>query len=138
MIKEFWINLPTKDVGKTREFFKAMGFNENIRFCTNPTMASFFVGESNVVVNFFTEALFKSFTLNEISDTSKSTEALFSIDAQNPSQVDELAKKAVNAGGKLYAPPGEKDGWMYGCGFTDLDGHRWNVLYMDMEKMPQQ
>lgn len=101
-------------------------------------MASFFLGEKNVAVNFFTEEIFKSFSGNEISDTTKGTEALFSIDAQSPSEVDEMAKKAVEAGGKLYGSPGEKDGWMYGCGFTDLDGHRWNVLYMDMEKMPRQ
>ena len=138
MAKEFWINLPTKDVSKTKAFFKAIGFTENTHFGENPTMASFFLGEKNVAVNFFTEEVFKSFSGNEISDTSKGTEALFSIDAQSPAEVDELAQKAVDAGGTLYGKPGKKDGWMYGCGFTDLDGHRWNVLYMDFEKMPKQ
>ncbi len=138
MVKEFWINLPAKDISKTRTFFKAIGFTENSQFSENPTMASFFVGDKNVVVNFFPETLFKSFSGNEISDTAKGTEALFSIDAQSPGDVDELAKKAVAAGAVLYASPGEKDGWMYGCGFSDLDGHRWNVLFMDFSKMPQQ
>lgn len=48
-----------------------------------------------------------------------------------------MATKAVKAGGKVFAEPGAKDGWMYGCGFSDLDGHRWNSLYMDMSKMPK-
>ena len=34
------------------------------------------------------------------------------------------------------ASPAESQGWMYGCAFADPDGHRWNVLYMDMSKMP--
>jgi len=138
MEKEFWVNLPTKDVEKARKFFKAIGFTENSQCENNPGMASFFIGEKNVVVNFFPEALFKTFIGNELADTSKGTEALFSIDAQSPAEVDEMAKKAVEAGAILYGAPGEKDGWMYGCGFTDFDGHRWNVLYMDMEKMPKQ
>lgn len=137
MAKEFWINLPAKDLGKTRAFFKAIDFRENSQFSENPTMASFFVGDKNVVVNFFPEALFKSFSGNEIADTAKGTETLFSIDAQSPNEVDELANKAVAAGAVLYAQPGEKDGWMYGCGFSDPDGHRWNVLFMDFSKMPQ-
>ena len=138
MAKEFWVNLPVKEISKSRAFFKAIGFTENAQFSENPTMASFFLGDKNVVVNFFPEALFKSFSTTEIADTTKGTEALFSIDAQSPAEVDEVANKAVAAGAKLYANPGEKDGWMYGCGFSDLDGHRWNVLYMDFSKMPKQ
>lgn len=138
MAKEFWVNLPVKEISKSRAFFKAIGFTENVQFSENPTMASFFLGDKNVVVNFFPEDLFKSFSNTEIADTTKGTEALFSIDAQSPAEVDEVANKAVAAGAKLYANPGEKDGWMYGCGFSDLDGHRWNVLYMDFSKMPKQ
>ena len=135
MAKEFWVNLPTKDINKTKTFFKAIGFVENTHFGENPTMASFFLGEKNVAVNFFTEEIFKGFSGNEIADTIKGTEVLLSIDAQTRAEVDELAKKAVEAGGIVYGKPGEKDGWMYGCGFTDLDGHRWNVLYMDFSKL---
>lgn len=85
----------------------------------------------------FNEDLFQGFIGgHSITNTSQSNEVLFSIGAATPKEVDELAQKAVEAGGSLYAKPGYKDGWMYGCGFTDLDGHRWNVLYMDMSKMP--
>lgn len=60
---------------------------------------------------------------------------MFSIDAASPEEVDEMVRKAVNAGGTVYGEPGYKDGWMYSAGFADLDGHRWNLLYMDMDKM---
>ena len=100
MAKEFWVNLPVKEISKSRAFFKAIGFTENAQFSENPTMASFFLGDKNVVVNFFPEALFKSFSNTEIADTAKGTEALFSIDAQSPAEVDEVANKAVAAGAK--------------------------------------
>jgi len=63
---------------------------------------------------------------------------LFSIGAENREEVDEMAEKVVKAGGTIYAEAEDNDSWMYGCGFADLDGHRWNVLYMDMSKMPME
>ena len=89
------------------------------------------------MVMLFAENIFESFTRHAITDTKQSTEVLFSIDAESREEVDELAKKAASAGGTVFAQPGEKDGWMYGCGFADPDGHRWNVLYMDMSKLPK-
>ncbi len=85
----------------------------------------------------FTEPAFKTFTRNEIVNTKQGTEVLLSIDVESREEVDEMAAKAVKAGGTLYAEPGDNQGWMYGCGFADPDGHRWNVLYMDMSKMPK-
>jgi hypothetical protein len=85
----------------------------------------------------FEEQVFKSFTQHTVADTKQGNEVLFSIGAESREEVDEIAKKATEAGGIVFAKPGEKDGWLYGCGFADLDGHRWNILYMDMSKMPK-
>lgn len=60
-----------------------------------------------------------------------------SIGATSEKEVDDIVKRVTEAGGTLYTEPAHKDGWTYGCGFVDPDGHRWNVLYMDMNKMPQ-
>jgi predicted lactoylglutathione lyase len=59
---------------------------------------------------------------------------LISIDAESRNEVEELAQKVEEAGGVLFAKPAENQAWMYGCGFSDLDGHRWNVLFMDYSK----
>jgi len=97
-----------------------------------------FVGSSKIVVNLFIETLFQNFIGGQsITNTAQSNEILFSIGADSPAAVDEWARKAVEAGGTLYGQPGYRDGWMYGCGFIDLDGHRWNILYMDMDKIPK-
>jgi predicted lactoylglutathione lyase len=137
MTKEIWLNLPVKDIEKSTAFFTKIGFKLNQNAPNNNSMSSFAIGDKNFIVNFFREDIFKSFTAHEISDTEKGCEFLISIDAESEQEVDAILQKAVDAGGKIYAKGGYKDGWMYGGGFIDLDGHRWNLLHMDMSKMPK-
>jgi len=99
-------------------------------------LASFLIGEHNFVMMLFPEKDFKGFVQNKIADTTKGTEVLLNIDAQTRAEVDEMAKTVRKAGGKIFAEPGESQGWMYAFGFEDLDGHRWSMLYMDFDKMP--
>ena len=63
---------------------------------------------------------------------------LISIDAETKEEVNEMATKVVNAGGNVFSKPSEIQGWMYGCAFADIDGHRWNILYMDINKLDEQ
>jgi len=136
MTKEIWANLPVANIDKSVEFFTKMGFKKNERFPFTDTMASFFIGEkSRFVMMLFRNDVLEGFSGNKVSDTSNGTEVLFSIDAESPTEVDEMLQKAEAAGGTIYAQGGEKDGWMYGGGFVDLDGHRWNLLHMDFSKM---
>jgi predicted lactoylglutathione lyase len=135
MTKQIWLNLPVKDLTKSKAFFSKLGFTFNEKYGNGPDSACLLVGQNNFVIMLFTEAMFEQVSGNKICDTKTGTEVLLSIDAESREEVDELAKKAVNAGGILFAKPAEHQGWMYGCGFSDLDGHRWNVLYMDMSKM---
>lgn len=63
---------------------------------------------------------------------------MISFDAESREEVDEMAAKVRAAGGTIFGEPGEIRGWMYGFGFADLDGHRWNMVFMDFSKLPQQ
>jgi len=137
MTKDIWLNLPVKDVKKSKEFFTKLGFSFDTKYGNTEVSAGMVVGEKRFVVMLFQENVFKTFTQQELTDTKKSSEVLISIDAASRDEVDQLAKKAADAGGNVFAKPGESQGWLYGCGFTDLDGHRWNVLYMDFSKMPK-
>jgi predicted lactoylglutathione lyase len=137
MTKELWINLPVKDVNKSKEFFTKLGFSFNPKRSKTDESACLVIGTNNVIVMLFKESGFKNFTKNEIADTKKASEVLFSIGADSKAEVDEMANKAVAAGGSIFGQPTEVQGWMYGCGFSDLDGHRWNLLYMDMNAMPK-
>ena len=137
MTKQIWLNLPVKDAAKSKAFYSEIGFNF-LEERTTAQSACMLVGESNFVVMLFVDTMFQNFIQHEITDTSKSTQVLMSIDAESREEVDNLVTTIKNAGGTIFAEPGENQGWMYGCGFCDLDGHRWNILYMDFEKMPQQ
>lgn len=137
MTKEMWLNFPVKDLGKTKEFFSRIGFSLNEQH-TSGEMACFSVGEKKMTVAFFAEETFRGFTKSEISDARAGAEVLISFDAESREEVDETARKVFEAGGAIFSEPAEIQGWMYGCGFADLDGHRWNVLYMDFSKMPKQ
>jgi len=138
MAKELWINLPVKDVEKSKKFFNAIGFSLNTEHGASDEMACVQLGEKQFNVVLFAENTFKSFTKNELTDTAKSTETLISFDAENAEEVDETARKVFEAGGRIFSEPSEIEGWMYGFAFADLDGHRWNQVFMDMGKMPKQ
>jgi predicted lactoylglutathione lyase len=135
MTKQLWLNLPVKDVARSREFFTRMGFKFNDSQGVTSDSACMLVGEKPVVIMLFEEHILQGFTRQELTDTSKSTEMLISIDAESREEVDEMAVRAQSAGGIVFTQPEEIQGWMYGCGFCDPDGHRWNVLYMDVAKM---
>ena len=83
-----------------------------------------------------TEDFFKTFTKKKIADASKSTEVLIALDSESREEVEELVKKAVAAGGSVYADA-QDHGWMYQHGFADPDGHQWEFVYMDESAVPQ-
>jgi len=82
------------------------------------------------------EKFFSTFTSKQIADTSKNTEVIIAISAESRGKVDDMVANAVQAGGREPRPP-QDYGWMYGRSFEDIDGHLWEVLYMDKSKMPQ-
>lgn len=135
MTKQIWLNLPVKNIEKSKQFFSKIGFSFNGEY-SNENSACMLVGDQNFVVMLFEESLFGDFVQNTIADTQTHSEMLISIDAESRNEVEELAQKVEEAGGVLFAKPSENQGWMYGCGFSDLDGHRWNVLFMDYSKLP--
>ena len=135
MKNEFWLNLPVKDISKSQEFFIKLGFSFKTEYA-NADMVHLIAGDKGLIINLFTDSTFKNIVRNEVAGADV-TEVLFSIGAESRQEVDEWATKAEDAGGEVFAKPAESQGWLYGCAFVDLDGHRWNVLYMDMSKMPK-
>ena len=134
MAKQVFIHLPVKDVKRSMKFFSKLGFSFNQQF-TDDKAACMIIGE-NIYSMLLHEEYFKTFTKKEISDAKKKTEVLISIDADSREKVDETVKKAVEAGGIIYMEP-QDHGWIYGRSFADLDGHQWEVLYMDEKAMPK-
>ncbi|WP_342511987.1 VOC family protein [Sporosarcina sp. FSL K6-1522] len=137
MARDLWLNLPVREPERAKAFYLQLGFRLNEQYFSQDGSCSFFVGDNQIVIMLFPESTFRGFTKNAIADSQQGTEVLFSLGANSKDEVDEIALKVEGSGGTVLSKSEERDGWMYGCLFADPDGHRWNVLYMDMSKMPQ-
>src|SRR5215813_5798686 len=134
MAKKIFVNLPVSDLKKSMTFFTSLGFTFNPQF-TDETAACMVVSD-DIFVMLLTKTKFKSFIPREICDATKSTEVLVCLSAESRQRVDELVRKAVAAGGKTHQEP-QDHGFMYGHGFQDLDGHIWELAYMEPNAIKQ-
>ncbi|WP_309625425.1 VOC family protein [Methylibium sp.] len=128
MATQIFVNLPVKDLPRSVAFFTRLGFTFNPRF-TDHNATCMIVGE-NIFVMLLVESFFKTFTKKALCDATRSTEVLVCLSCESRAQVDERVAQALAAGGA--APNEAKDhGFMYQHGFEDLDGHLWELIYME-------
>jgi predicted lactoylglutathione lyase len=131
MATNIFVNLAVKNLDKTKEFFSNLGYTFNQQF--SDEKAACMVISETIYAMLISEAYFKTFIPNkEISDTSKSKEVLLALSADSRQQVDELADKAIAAGGKNFRDP-DDHGFMYSRSFEDLEAHVWEVFWMNPE-----
>jgi predicted lactoylglutathione lyase len=128
MATKIFVNLPVADLPKSIEFFTRLGYSFNQQF-TDETATCMIVAE-DIYVMLLTHEKFRTFTPNPISDARKSTEVLICLSCDSRAQVDDTVRTAVAAGGNTYNEP-QDHGFMYAHGFQDLDGHIWEVMWMD-------
>lgn len=126
-----FLNLPVSNLEKSKKFFTSLGYSINPEFTDEN--AACVVFSENIYAMLLLKKFFKSFIKKEIADSSKQTEAIIALTATSRQQVDEIAKKAVAAGGKISRDPDDQ-GWMYGQSFEDLDGHQWEIFWMDSKR----
>jgi hypothetical protein len=135
MASKIFVHLPVKAIDRSMTFFRSLGFTFNDQF-TDDKAACMIISE-NIYAMLITEPFFRTFTRKPVCDATRNTEVLIAIDAESREAVDEMVQQAVKAGGTTYMKP-QDHGWMYGHSFADLDGHQWEVLYMDESKLNQQ
>jgi hypothetical protein len=128
MATKIFVNLPVKNLDESVAFFAALGFKHNPQF-TDETAACIVVSE-DIFVMLLTEAKFKTFTPKKICDAKASTEVLVALSLDSREQIDDIVRKAVRAGGTTYNDA-QDHGFMYSHGFQDLDGHIWEVVFME-------
>ncbi len=128
MPTKIFVNLPVKDLPKSIAFFTHLGYSFNPQF-TDETGTCMIVAD-DIYVMLLTETKFKVFTPKPICDATKSTEVIIALSCDNRQAVDNLVKKALAAGGSTYNEPQDL-GVMYQHGYQDLDGHIWELFYMD-------
>lgn len=128
MATQIFVNLPVKDLNRSVEFFTQLGFTFNPQF-TDENATCMIVGE-NIFVMLLVEKFFQTFTEKAIANATQTTETIVAIAVESREKADEIADKALAAGGTFSNDP-QDHGWMYQRSFQDVDGHLWEVFYAD-------
>ena len=129
-----FVNMSVKDLDRSKEFFAKLGFTFNAQF-TNKDAACMVISEENYAM-LLVEPFFKTFIKKEIADAKKSTEVLIALSSESKEDVNKMLTSALAAGAKEANEP-QDHGFMFGRSFEDLDGHIWEIFWMD-PKMVQQ
>lgn len=129
---KLFVNIPVNDLQRSIVFFEALGFAFNPQF-TDATATCMLVGEDAYFMLLVRDK-FASFTKREVGNPRSTTNALFALSVNSREEVDEMVNKAIAAGGS-HAVDSQDHGFMYGWSFYDLDGHHWEVFWMDPAAM---
>jgi uncharacterized protein len=128
MPKQLYVNVAIKDIARSVSFFTALGFSFNPKFTDENATCLMISDEINVML--LTEPFFKGFISKQLADTQTHSEVILALSVDTREAVDAMVEKAKSVGATTPMPP--KDyGFMYQHGFEDLDGHLWEVFYMD-------
>jgi predicted lactoylglutathione lyase len=130
MSKMIFVNLPVADLDGATAFYEAIGARKNERFSDHT--ASGMVISDTIHVMLLTHDKFRQFTPRRIADARETTEVLICLSEESRAAVDATVEKAASAGGRADPAPKQDYGFMYGRSFEDLDGHIWEVMWMDM------
>lgn len=126
--RKLFVNIPVTDLQRAITFFEALGFTFNRQF-TDASATCMLVGEDAYFMLLDSER-FAGFSGRPVGDPRQATGAMYALSAESREEVDRLVERALAAGGTLAAKP-EDHGFMYGRSFYDLDGHHWEVFWMD-------
>ena len=128
MPTKIFVNLAVKDLERSEEFFKRLGFTFNPQF-TDETAACMVIAD-DIYAMLLTRPKFKEFTKKDVADAHKTTEVLTCLSFDSKEKVNEVVDGAIAAGGTEAREP-QDYGFMYGRSFNDLDGHIWEIIWMD-------
>jgi hypothetical protein len=130
-----FVNLPVRDVERSKTFFRALGYSFNEQY-TDENAACLIIREDAIFAMLLTHEWFSRYTKKPIADAAAGTEVILALSAETREEVDELVDKALANGG---SPSNDTDdlGYMYTRSFQDPDGHLWEVLYLDEAGMEQ-
>ncbi|MED7823265.1 VOC family protein [Streptomyces chiangmaiensis] len=123
-----FVNLPVADVDASKKFFTELGYTINPQFTTDDCVCV--VISDTIIAMLLSKQRYADFTQKEIADATKTSEVLICLSAESRAKVDELVDRALAAGGS-GSREATDHGYMYGRAFDDLDGHTWEVMWMD-------
>lgn len=132
-INQIYVNLPVKDVQKTKEFWTRLGFSVNDQM-SNEKSVCVVMKEGQIYVMFLTEESFQTFSERPVPN-GDTTQVLVAISLDSRAEVDQVVNTALENGATQHEEP-QDYGWMYHNSFWDINGHGWNVMFADSSQMP--
>jgi predicted lactoylglutathione lyase len=136
MNKQIIFNLPVKDLGKSKDFFTALGFGFRAEM-SNDSAAFMNIVDGSIHAMLMSTDFFASFTNKAVVQALEANEVIICLSCESPQEVDSLIARAAAAGARIPHPP-EDHGFMYDQGFEDLDGHLWNLVWVAPDALPGQ
>jgi predicted lactoylglutathione lyase len=133
--RKIFVNLAVRDLKRSMEFFARLGFSFDQRFTDDNAACMIISDEAYAML--LVEPFFRTFTKKSVCDTATTTEAMLALSCDRRAEVDDLVKTAIAAGGTRAMDP-QDHGFMYSWSFYDLDGHHWEVFWMDPQALATQ
>ena len=133
MSRMIFVNLPVKDLERSKAFYESIGFRNEPKFSNDA--AAMMVLSDTIAVMLLTHPFYATFTRKPIADANNSSQVMLCISCDSPAEVDRIVDAAAAAGGKVDLSPKSEtgEGPMYGRDFEDPDGHQWEPMWMDPE-----
>lgn len=128
MSRLLFLNLPVADLGASRAFFDRLGFEFNEKFCDAGALCM--VVSEQAYVMLLQRDRFAEFVTKPVADPARTTALTVAVSAEDREAVDAFAEAALTAGAGGAKDP-QDYGFMYQRSFHDLDGHLWEVAWMD-------
>lgn len=128
MQTQIFVNLPVKNLVKSVTFFTKLGYGFNPKF-SNENATCMIISDT-IFIMLLEEGVFQKFTKKPVADAFKSTESVICFSVNSKERVDEMILIALAEGGTAVNEK-QDHGFMYAHGFEDLDGHLWEVMWMD-------
>lgn len=125
--KKIWANFSVRDIERTTQFYKQLGFKQN---GATDQLTSFFFGEENFIIHFFLKDVLEPGMKGPITDTTAGNEIIFTLSADTKEEVNNWEKEVRQAGGTIVSEPEAFGEGYYGFVFADPDGHKFNVFHM--------
>ncbi|SFZ82178.1 hypothetical protein SAMN02983003_0922 [Devosia enhydra] len=132
-MRMIFVNLPVKDIVEARAFYAELGFPHNPAFSDDS--ATCIVISEQIYAMLLQHERFSTFVRQPIADANTTTQVLLALSCDSRGEVDALHAKALAAGGRDWMPA-QDHGFMYGRSFQDLDGHVWELTWMDPASIP--
>ncbi|MCR9014390.1 glyoxalase/bleomycin resistance/extradiol dioxygenase family protein [Aquiflexum gelatinilyticum] len=133
-MKQIFINLPVQNLEESQVFYTQLGFSIDPLFSDNQQKCM--VWSEQIYVMLQTMEVFRLYNRKTISDPKTYINASFTLPVEGLDQVNEILNKGLEAGGKEPIPMID-EGYMQIRRIEDLDGHTWDIIYLDRVKFSQ-